>query len=389
MSGLVVRPRSRIYHGHDWVYATEIIKTFGQPQDGDIVTLKGDRDQLLGSAIYNSKSAIVARRFSRQKQDIDLDFFQRRLRLAVDYRKRYGVNLQAARVVWSESDGLPGVIVDRYGDHLVFQTLTLAMDRRRDLLVEALKAEFSPASIVERNDSAVRQAEGLELRAGVAYGTAPEPFTIEAGGLRFEVDLMRGQKTGLYLDQIGAYEAVASHAKGRSVLDCFSNAGGFALACAKAGAREVTAIEISTECVEQIKRNAERNEVKVDAYAANVFDILKDMEREHRQFDLIILDPPSFTKTKGKVHEASRGYKEIHLRALRLLAPDGLLATFCCSHHFTTQLFSDVINEAAVDAKKTLRRLATYSQGLDHPIISTIPETEYLKGFLFELAPGR
>jgi 23S rRNA (cytosine1962-C5)-methyltransferase len=389
MSGLVVRPRSRIFHGHDWVYATEIQKAFGQPVDGDVVTLKGPNDQLLGSAIYNSRSTIVARRFSRQRQELDFDFFQRRLRIALEYRQRHGVDPRLSRLVWSESDGLPGVIIDRYGDHLVLQTLTLAMDQRREMIVEALKAELTPTSIVERNDSAVRQAEGLELRKGMLFGEAPGLFSVDVNGISFEVDLLQGQKTGLYLDQLANYSAVAAHAKDKTVLDCFSNAGGFALACARARAKDVCAIEISAECVEQIKGNAARNELKVEAYLANVFDILKDMEREHRQFDLIILDPPSFTKSKSKLHEASRGYKEIHLRALRLLAPNGLLATFCCSHHVSTEMFRDIINEAAVDAKKTLRRIAFYTQALDHPVISTLPETEYLKGFLFELAPGR
>ncbi|MEQ1858956.1 MAG: class I SAM-dependent rRNA methyltransferase [Chthoniobacteraceae bacterium] len=389
MPGLIVRPRSRIFHGHDWVYASEVLKPLGQPQDGEVVTLKTDRDQLLGSAIYNARSVIVARRFSRQRQDLDLDFFQRRIRLALQYRARHGIDMRLARLVWSESDGLPGLIVDRYGDHLVLQTLTLGMDLRRDLIVEVLRGELAPASIVERNDSPVRQAEGLELRTGMLHGTAPEPFVIEVDGVSFEVDLMRGQKTGLYLDQLASYRAVAPHAAGRRVLDCFSNAGGFALACARAGAKEVTAVEISAECVEQIKRNAARNQLRIETHAANVFDILHDLERQDRTFDLIILDPPSFTKSKNRVDDARRGYKEIHLRALKLLAPDGLLATYCCSHHVSAQSFRDIINEAVVDSKKTLRQLATYTQSLDHPIVSTLPETEYLKGFLFELMPGR
>ena len=173
------------------------------------------------------------------------------------------------------------------------------------------------------------------------------------------------------------------------MLDCFANQGAFALACARAGAAQVTAIEISAECVELIQRNAARNSLAVEARAANVFDVLNELERREQRYDLIVLDPPSFTKSKGKVGDAMRGYKEIHLRALKLLAPDGLLATFCCSHHVSAGLFLDIVNEATVDAKKTLRQLAVYRQGLDHPVVPTIPETEYLKGYLFELAPGR
>ena len=389
MAGLVIKPRSRLFHGHDWVYVSEVQKAFGAPVDGAIVSLKDGADRMLGSAIYNSKSQIVARRFSRQRQDLDHDFFVRRFRLALEYRERHGLVSPAGRLVWSESDGIPGVIVDRYGEHLVLQTLTLAMDQRKDVIVAALQEVFAPRSIVERNDAPIRKAEGLELQTGVLHGEAPEPFAIEIGGLQYVIDLMRGQKTGFYLDQIPNYAGVAKYAAGRRVLDCFANQGAFALSCAKAGAKQVTAIEISADCVGQIKENASRNAVTVEAYAANVFDTFKDLERQNARYDLVILDPPSFTKSKGKLHEAMRGYKEIHLRALKLLEPSGLLATFCCSHHVDRGIFIETINEAAVDAKKTLRQIGTFGQALDHPIISTIPETEYLKGFLFELVPGR
>ena len=389
MAGLIIKPRSRILHGHDWVYSSEVLKTFGQPVNGDVVSLKDGQDRLIGSAIYNANSQIVARRFSRQRQELDLDFFQRRLKQALDYRERLKVDPRLCRLVWSESDGLPGVIIDRYGDHLVVQTLTLAMDQRKALLTEALQGLLSPKSIIERNDAPIRKAEGLELNTGMLAGTAPGPFEIQVDGIKFEVDLLQGQKTGFYLDQLPNYTAVAAHASGRKVLDCFTNQGAFALACAKAGATQVQAIEISNECIDLVRRNAERNHLSVEAYAANVFDLLKDLERQQARYDLIILDPPSFTKSKGKLGDAMRGYKEIHLRALKLLNPDGLLATFCCSHHVTREIFMEVINEAAVDAKKTLRQLEYYSQGPDHPIITTLPETEYLKGWLFELAPGR
>lgn len=389
MAGLVIKPRSRILHGHDWVYSSEVLKAFGSPQDGEVVSLKDGNDRLLGSAIYNSKSQIIARRISRQRQDLDLDFFQRRLKQALDYRTRRGCDPRLGRLVWSESDGLPGVIVDRYGDHLVVQTLTLAMDLKKDVLVQALQALLAPKSIVERNDAPIRKAEGMELQTGMLAGTPPEAFEIVVQGLRFEVDLLRGQKTGFYLDQLPNYAAVAAHAKGRKVLDCFTNQGAFALACAQAGATQVQAVEISEECIEQVRRNAARNNLKVEAYAVNAFDMLKDLERQEARYDLIILDPPSFTKSKGKLHDAMRGYKEIHLRALKLLNPDGMLATFCCSHHVGREIFMEMINESAVDARRTLRQIEAYSQGADHPIITTLPETEYLKGWLFELAPGR
>jgi 23S rRNA (cytosine1962-C5)-methyltransferase len=389
MAGLIIKPRSRILHGHDWVYAGEVLKAFGEPHNGDVVSLKDGQDRLLGSAIYNAQSQIIARRFSRQRQELDLDFFQRRLRQAIEYRARRKVDPRLCRLVWSESDGLPGVIVDRYGDHLVVQTLTLAMDQRKGLLVEALQALLAPRSIIERNDAPIRKAEGLPLHTGLLAGEAPGAFEITVDGITFEVDLLQGQKTGFYLDQVPNYAAVAAYAAGRKVLDCFANQGAFALSCAKAGASQVQAIEISSECAELVRRNAQRNGLTVETYAANVFDLLKDLERQQARYDLIILDPPSFTKSKGKLGDAMRGYKEIHLRALKLLNPDGLLATFCCSHHVNREIFMETINEAAVDAKRTLRQIAAFSQGADHPILTTIPETEYLKGWLFELAPGR
>jgi len=391
MAGIVIKPRSRILHGHDWVYSSEVLKVWGEPKPGDVIVLKDGKDRMLGSAIYNPKSQIIARRFSRQRQELDADLFHRRIAQAVRYREKRGVSSAASRLVWSESDALPGLIVDRYGPHLVIQTLTLAMEMRRDLIVAALRELMTPESIIERNDAPVRLAEGMETRVSVLHGEAPAPFPLKIDGLEFEVDLMRGQKTGFYLDQVGSYASVAAHAAGRRVLDCFANQGAFALACAKAGAANVQAVEISEDACENIRRNATRNNLTVDVRAENVFDFLKaaDSDNGRTQYDLIILDPPSFTRTKGKLDDALRGYKEIHLRALKLLSPEGMLATFCCSHHVSREHFLGVINEATVDAKRTLRQLATFSQAADHPIIPTLPETEYLKGFFFELAPGR
>ena len=370
------------------MYSSDVLKAFGSPQDGDVVSLKDGRDHLLGSAIFNSKSQIVARRFSRQRQYLDLDFFKRRIAQAVKYREQRGVNPRLCRLVWSESDGLPGVIVDRYGDTLVLQTLTLAMDRRKALIVEALRETVQPHCIVERNDAPVRKAEGMELQNSVLHGEAAA-LDIEILGLHFQIDPMQGQKTGFYLDQIDSYAGVAKWACGRRVLDCFANQGAFALACAREGAASVRAVEISADCVELLKSNAARNNLAVDCIAANVFDFLKDEERRNAQYDLVVLDPPSFTKSKEKLNDALRGYKEIHLRALKLLAPGGLLATFCCSHHVSESLFKQMIVDALVDAKKSVRQLQTFQQAMDHPILPTLPETEYLKGWLFEMMPGR
>src|SRR5215831_5015430 len=234
MAGIVIKPRARILHGHDWVFASEVLKVFGKPADGDVISLKDGKDHLIGSAIYNSKSQIAARRFSRRRQDLDQDFFLRRLEQASEYRDRRYIDAKLRRVVWSESDGLPGVIIDRYGDDFVLQTLTLAMDMRRDLITTAMADLFGDIAIVERNDAPVRKAEGLESRSGVLRGS-PSQMVVEVGGVELEVDFFRGHKTGLYLDQKQNYGIVADYARDRRILDCFTNQGAFALACVHAG----------------------------------------------------------------------------------------------------------------------------------------------------------
>ena len=396
MAGLVVKPRARILHGHDWVFSSEVLKIFGDPADGDVISLKDGRDRLIGSAIYNSKSQITARRFSRQRQDLDLDFFKRRIAQAAEYRARRHVDSKLCRVVWSESDGLPGVIIDRYGDHFVLQTLTLAMDMRKDLIANAIVDLFGSVTIVERNDAPVRKAEGMEAHTGVLEGPAPSgPIVIEISGtrqsasLQFAIDLLHGQKTGFYLDQKANYQIVAEHTAGRRVLDCFADEGAFALTCARAGAADVAAVEENSENIAAGKRNAERNDLKVRWIEQDVFQFLRAAEKADAQYDLIILDPPSFTKTKSGLRNALRGYRELHVRAFKLLSKDGLLATFSCSHHVSEAAFSQTIADALVDARRSARRLRRFEQAVDHPVLPTIPETEYFKGILLEMMPGR
>jgi 23S rRNA (cytosine1962-C5)-methyltransferase len=389
MAGIVVKPRARIFHGHDWVFSGEVLKVFGSPADGDVISLKDGKDHLIGSAIYNSKSQIVARRFSRRKQDLDLDFFKRRIEQAAEYRERRQIDPKLCRVVWSESDGLPGVIVDRYGEHVVLQTLTLAMDLRKDLIVNALADLFGGVTIVERNDAPVRRAEGMDLQVGILRGEMPVGIQIEIGGLKFDVNLLGAQKTGFYLDQARHYETVAQFAKGRRVLDCFTNQGAFALACARAGAENVTGVEDNSENIEAAKQNAERNQLNVQWIKQDVFQFLRAAEKAEAQYDLIVLDPPSFTKTKGGLRDALRGYRELHVRAFKLLSKDGLLATFSCSHHVGEDVFAQTIADALVDARRSARKLRRFEQASDHPVLPTLPETEYFKGFLLEMMPGR
>ena len=389
MPGIVVKPRARILHGHDWVFSSEVLKVFGKPADGDVISLKDGRDHLIGSAIYNSKSQIVARRFSRRKQDLNPDFFNRRIAQAAEYRARRGVDPKLCRVVWSESDGLPGVILDRYGDYLVLQTLTLGMDTRKDLIMNAIVDLFGDVTIIERNDVAVRRAEGLELRSGVLHGNVPSPLEIVIGSLQFEIDLLHGQKTGFYLDQRQNYELVGQYAGGRRVLDCFTNQGAFALACARAGAAEVTAVEENSANIAAAKQIAARNNLEVKWLEQDVFQFLRAAEKRQSQYDLIVLDPPSFTKTKSGLRDAMRGYRELHVRAFKLLSRDGVLTTFSCSHHVSENAFGQMIADALVDARRSARRLRRFEQAPDHPVVPTLPETEYFKGVLLEMMPAR
>ena len=383
MAGLIISPRARIFQGHDWVYGTEVRKVFGNPQPGDVVALKDFKDRFLGSAMFNPHSQIVARRFSRRKQELNGDFFSRRISQAVELRHRLLPEETLTRLVWSESDGLPGLIVDRYADYLVVQTLTIAMERRLPIILNVLEDLLSPRGIIVRNDSPMLAAEGIAPSVRVARGQQPEPFAARSGSVQFMIDLQTGQKTGLYLDQLDNYAAVARFARGRRVLDCFCNQGGFALACALAGASEVTAVDVSQDAMDAVARNARLNGVSVQCVTDNAFDFLKKEAAlvrdggEHK-WDLI-----------KSVHDAMRGYKEIHLRAMKLLAPGGILSTFCCSHHAGADLFRESVLDAAIDAPATLRLMQQHGQRADHPVLLNIPETEYLKGFTYELLPGR
>jgi len=387
MAGIVVRPRARILHGHDWVFSSEVLKVFGDPADGDVISIKDGRDRMVGSAMWNSKSQIVARRFSHRRQELDLDFFKRRIARAAEYRERRKVNPQLHRVVWSESDGLPGVVLDRYGEQFVLQLTTLAMDRRKEMLVDAIREVLGARNIIERSDAAVRCAEGLPQTSGVLCGEGRET-EFEICGVKFSIDLLSAQKTGFYLDQIPHYPAVAGLAAGRRVLDCFTNEGAFALTCARAEASEVIGVELQTSAIAIARENAKGNQLAVHWVEQDVFVYLRAAEKAGAQFDLIVLDPPSFTKTKGGVRDAIRGYRELHLRAFKLLSRDGILATFSCSHHISDAILFETISVALVDARRSARRLRRFEQALDHPVLPTMPETEYFKGVLLEMKPS-
>jgi len=387
MAGIIIRPRARILHGHHWVFSSEVLKVFGDPADGDVISIKDGRDKMLGSAIWNSKSQIVARRFSRRRQELNLDFFKRRITQAAEYRARRQVNPELHRVLWSESDGVPGVILDRYGDQFVLQLTTLGMDQRREILVDAIQEVLNPGNIIERSDTVVRRAEGLQSRSGVLRGDARES-EFEICGVKLLIDPLGAQKTGFYLDQLPHYPAVAGLAAGKRVLDCFTNEGAFALTCARVGATEVIGVEMQPNALVAARENAKRNQLTVRWVEQDVFPYLRAAEKAGAQFDLIILDPPSFTKTKSGIRDAIRGYRELHLRAFRLLSRDGILATFSCSHHISDAILTETISAALVDARRSARRLRHFEQALDHPVVPTMPETEYFKGVLLEMKPS-
>jgi len=383
----------RIVAGHPWIYHTEILRLTAPVADGALVQVKDHRQRFLGVGFFNAKSKIHVRLLSPERVEVNEMFFEERIRTALAVRQRHLPGVTSFRVVNAESDFLSGLIVDKYEDVLVVQISSLGMDQRKAQIVAALQKIFSPRAMLERSDMASRKFEGLAEAQGVLAGELSGPVTVNLNGLKFETDLAGGHKTGLYLDQQMNYQAVAQFAKGAQVLDCFSFLGGFGLHAARAGAAHVHLLDQSAEAIEVSKRNAAASGLadQCSFEAINVFDWLKAQtavqphEKVVPKFDLIVLDPPSFTRNRASVPDALRGYKEIHLRALKLLRPGGTLATFCCSHHVDTVTFQDVILSAAYDTRHVLRRVAAYSQSPDHPVIPMIPETEYLKGFAFEL----
>ena len=392
---VLLRPgeADRIVAGHPWIYHGSVLRLTQPAVDGALVQVKDHRQRLLGVGFYNAKSKINVRIIAPDRVEVDQAFFEERIRAALAVRERYLPGATSFRVVNAESDFLSGLIVDKYEDVLVVQTSALGMDQRKAMILAALQAVFSPRAMVERNELASRKFEGLPDANGLLAGNLDAPATANLNGLRFAVDVLGGHKTGLYLDQQVNYRRVAEFAAGKQVLDCFSFLGGFALHAARAGAAHVQLLDQSAEAIAASQRNAETNGLsELCAFeTTNVFDWLKAQtatqphEKIVPRWDVIILDPPSFTRNRASVPDALRGYKEIHLRALKLLKVGGILATFCCSHHVDAALFLDTLLAAAYDAHRILRRVTTFSQSPDHPIIPMIPETEYLKGFAFEV----
>jgi 23S rRNA (cytosine1962-C5)-methyltransferase len=373
---------SRVLTGHPWVFANECVELLPAVHDGELVECRDRTGRFLGTGIYNSKSQIVWRRLSRDRVTLDAAYLRTALEHALARRRGLG---NFKRLVWSESDDLPGVVVDQFGDTLVLQVQTLAMERQSGLLSDLLVELVQPAELIFRNDANIRKLEGLPVEVHTRSGAAWEPRWMDIDGLDYWLDLQGGQKTGFYLDQRLQHAAVAKYAAGKRVLDAFCNQGSFALHCARAGAANVRGLDSAFDAVGQAKKNAERNGLAVDFVAANVFDWFTAQRDAAPEWDLIILDPPPFAKSKSALEGALRGYKEINLRAMKALASGGVLATYTCSHHMQDAQLREVLAEAAADAKRRVHVLEWCHQPPDHPALVTMPESEYLRGYILSV----
>jgi 23S rRNA (cytosine1962-C5)-methyltransferase len=366
--------------GHPWIYRSDVIQK-PDATSGSVVRVVDHRGRFVAMAHYGQESEITLRLLSNEDAAVDREFWRARLRAAIDWRRRVASDADAYRLVHAEGDLLPGLIVDRYGNCFSIQTLTRGMDALKPMWVELLVEEFAPRLIVERNDAKVRQLEGLPMLSGVLLGDAAAELTIVENGIRFSIDLLEGQKTGAFLDQRENRAAAMRYAPqgyGRG-LDCFSFHGSFALHLAR-GCERVTALDISAPAIERARRNAALNDItNVEFIEANVFDRLRDFDDAGERFNCIVLDPPAFAKNRGAVEAALRGYKEINLRAMRLLAPGGALITCSCSYHVGEDLFLATLADAARDAGRTMQLVEKRTQSRDHPILLAVPETYYLK----------
>jgi 23S rRNA (cytosine1962-C5)-methyltransferase len=373
----------RVASGHPWIFTSDILDR-GTAQPGEAVRVLAGNGRPLGTAHYSSTSQIALRFLSTAAEPIDRAFFLRRITAAEAHRRQVVRGTSAYRLVHGEADLLPGLVIDRYGDYLVVQTLDQGMDAAQADIVSCLEEIYSPLGIVARNDAAVRSKEQLPLETKVVAGNIPEKVSIAMNDLSLEADLLHGQKTGIFLDQRENYLAAARYAKGHAI-DCFTSTGGFALHVARQ-CESVEAIDSSAAALATARGNAVRNTIgNIGFREADVFDLLAGYASARRRADLVVLDPPAFAKSRQSVDAAARGYKEINLRALRLLASGGILVTCSCSHHMSESDLLQLVAEAALDAKRTLRVLERRTQSQDHPILLTVPETLYLKCFILEV----
>ncbi len=377
---LTAKGENRLRRGHPWVYRSDVADVRGV-EPGVVVEVYGPRQRMLGHALFSDQSQITIRMISRDESPIDESFWRARLERAIRFRDSLQINATAYRLVHGEADLLPSLIVDRYDDYLVMQTLSQGMDRLSTTLTSLLVELTGAKGVLARNDPKVRQLEGLEQKVAVMHGEVPEVIAVREGDVTYRVDPWRGQKTGLSLDQRENREAAARYAPGR-MLDCFSYNGGFALALAPK-CESVEALDVSADAVARITENAAANSLRnVTAREANVFDELRHLERDGARYDTIVLDPPAFAKNKASIPNALAGYKEINLRALRLLNPGGYLVTCSCSYNVDEAMFAEAVFEASADAHIPVTIVEKRMQGRDHPVLLGVPETYYLKSFI-------
>ena len=387
MGDIILLPgkEKRVFSGHPWVFRSDIARTKGEIIPGDTVRVTASNGRFLAMAVYNPASQIALRILSRKEETIDRDFIRRKVKEAVDYRRLFA-DLSSCRLIFAESDGLPAIIVDSFGDVLSLQCLCLGMEKYKQDICDALMDELHPRGIYERGDVPVRELEGLPQVTGVLRGDVPDKVLLEENGVKFWVDVKNGQKTGFFLDQKENRAAIAPFVKGKTVLDCFTHTGSFALHAARYGAAHVTGVDISEFACECARENAALNGFdNVEFVAANAFDFLKEKSAAGEQYDVVILDPPAFTKSRSAVEAAARGYKEINLRGMKLVKNGGYLITCSCSQHMLPGQFKDVVLSAARDARVNLFQVDYRTQGRDHPILPAAPETQYLKCGIFRV----
>ncbi len=378
----------RIKAGHPWVFSNEIASVQGAREPGAAAELLDAGGGFMGCGYYNPHSLIAFRLLSRTREEIDcVEFYEQRLRAALAHRLAIYPTLQTFRSAYGESDFLPGLVVDKYGDYLSIQILSVGMEARRDLLLEALRRVFAPLGIIARNDVGVRTLEGLDERVEVLYGEIPETVEMEENGLRFLLDLRSGQKTGGFLDQKQNHLLLRGICEGKDVLDCFCYAGSWAVHAGAFGASSALGIDISARAVAQASRNAELNGLagRVVFEECDAFDRLRTLKHEGRRFGVIVMDPPAFVKSRRNIAEATKGYLTVNRRALELLEPGGYLITCSCSFHMGREAFREMLVQAARQARREVRLVSVHSQAPDHPVLLSFPESEYLKCFVLQV----
>lgn len=374
----------RIIAGHSWVYANEVARIEGKDKNGSLASVFANDGRFIGKGYINHASKILVRIFIRGEEVDDRQFYLNRLRAAWEYRKKLGYE-NCCRVVFAEADNLPALIVDKYGDYLSMQCLSLGIDMRKAMIADCLAEIFKPKGIYERSDVALRKKEGLQEVKGVLYGEVPELAEIEENGLKMLVDIKNGQKTGYFLDQKENRLAARRYAADCEVLDCFCNSGGFSLNCATV-AKRVTACDISQPALDSVMQNAELNGIEnIQTVCGDAFALLRDFRRGGKRFDSVILDPPAFCKTADEVKDAYRGYKDINLQGMKLVKSGGFLITCSCSHYMTSTLFERMLAEAAKESGRIVRSVEVKTQAPDHPSLLCADETHYLKFYVLHI----